>query len=88
MKAAEYRKMTDEELEKELEGLRKQLFDLRTKKITDAVENSAMLRSLRRDIARLLTVRNERRKAAGKKPGAAGAAETKSAERAGTQAKP
>lgn len=68
MKAAEYRKMTEEELDKELEGLRKQLFILRTEKITDVVENSAMIRSVRRDIARLLTVRTERRKTAGKKP--------------------
>lgn len=82
MKAAHYRKMTEEELDKELEGLRKQLFNLRTKKITDVVENSAMIRSMRRDIARLLTVRAERRKTTAKKtdvvPAAAETRETES----------
>lgn len=61
MKAADYRKMTDEELAKELDGLRKSLFQIRTKQVTDVVENSASIKGMRRDIARALTILSERK---------------------------
>lgn len=67
MKAVDYRKMTDEELQKELDGLRKNLFQIRTKQVTDVVENSASIRNTRRDVARVLTILAERKvKAAAK----------------------
>jgi large subunit ribosomal protein L29 len=70
MKANDYRKMTEDELQKELDGLRKNLFQIRTKKITDVVEKSSVIRQTRRDVARVLTVLRERKA----KPGAAGQA--------------
>lgn len=60
MKAADYRKMTDEELGRELEALRKSLFTLRTKKVTDVVEKHHTIRQTRRDIARVLTLLRQR----------------------------
>jgi large subunit ribosomal protein L29 len=72
MKATEYRKLTDEELQKELDGLRKNLFQIRTKQVTDVVENSASIGKTRRDIARVMTVLTERqKKTAAAKPKAA-----------------
>ena len=52
--------MTDEELELTLGERRKELFNLRFQSATGALENSARLRSAKREIARILTVRHER----------------------------
>ena len=54
------RDMTDEELENALHDRRKELFDLRFQSATGALENSARLRTAKREIARILTVRHER----------------------------
>jgi large subunit ribosomal protein L29 len=60
MKIEDLRSMTDEELIKELETLRKNLFNIRSKKVTDVEENPAMIRATKRDIARVLTILKER----------------------------
>jgi large subunit ribosomal protein L29 len=52
--------MTDEELEGALHDRRQELFNLRFQSATGALENSARLRLAKREIARILTVRNER----------------------------
>ena len=52
--------MTDEELEHKLHERRQELFNLRFQSATGALENSARLRLAKREIARILTVRNER----------------------------
>ncbi len=52
--------MTDEELEHALSERRQELFNLRFQSATGALENSARLRLAKREIARILTVRNER----------------------------
>lgn len=62
MKASEYRKMTDQELEQELAELRKKLFDFRSKRVTDLMEKSHQIRQARRDVARILTVIRERQR--------------------------
>jgi large subunit ribosomal protein L29 len=54
------RDLTDEELERRLADTRKELFNLRFQSATGALENSARLRLAKREIARILTVRNER----------------------------
>ncbi|MHC4607017.1 MAG: 50S ribosomal protein L29 [Planctomycetota bacterium] len=64
MKPKELREKTDDELEMELETLRKGLFNLRFRKVTDVVENPSEFRRYRRDIARILTILGERRRAA------------------------
>jgi large subunit ribosomal protein L29 len=52
--------MTDEELEEKMVATRKELFNLRFQSATGALENSARLRSAKREIARILTVTTER----------------------------
>ena len=60
MKARDLRDMTDEELEEKMGETRKELFNLRFQSSTGALENSARLRSAKREIARILTVKTER----------------------------
>ena len=52
--------MTDDELQRKLGESRQELFNLRFQSATGALENSARLRSAKREIARILTVRHER----------------------------
>ncbi len=59
-KARELRELTDEELERRLADTRHELFNLRFQSATGALENSARLIHAKREIARILTIRNER----------------------------
>ena len=52
--------MTNDELERRLRETRQELFNLRFQSATGALENSARLRTTKREIARILTVQNER----------------------------
>ena len=60
MKSSQLRDMTDEELERALGERRQELFNLRFQSATGALENSARLRTAKREIARILTIRHER----------------------------
>jgi large subunit ribosomal protein L29 len=60
LKARQLRDMTDEELAEKMVATRKELFNLRFQSATGALENSARLRSAKREIARILTVKTER----------------------------
>ena len=60
MRARHLRDLTDEELEEKMGETRKELFNLRFQSATGALENSARLRSAKREIARILTVKTER----------------------------
>ena len=60
MRARELRDLTDEELAEKMGETRKELFNLRFQSATGALENSARLRSAKREIARILTVKTER----------------------------
>ena len=64
MKIGEVRELTDEELAAELDRLRRHLFDLRAQAVTEKLEDPSMLRKARRDMARILTIMNERQRAA------------------------
>jgi len=59
-RAKALRDMTDDELERKLHDTRQELFNLRFQSATGALENSARLTHAKREIARILTVRNER----------------------------
>lgn len=59
MKASELRSMTREELEHELEELREEEFRLRLRRPTEELPNALKLRTIGRDIARILTVLRE-----------------------------
>jgi large subunit ribosomal protein L29 len=57
------RDLTDDELQRRLEETRQELFNLRFQSATGALENSARLRLAKREIARILTIKNERESA-------------------------
>ena len=60
MKATEFRNMKTPELHGELDRLRRHLFDLRTQAVTEKLENPHQLSGTRKDIARVLSIMNER----------------------------
>lgn len=61
MKATTLRERSNDELSKALSDLEEQLFKLRFQKSTGQIENPVKIREVRKDIARVLTVMNERR---------------------------
>jgi large subunit ribosomal protein L29 len=63
MRPRQLRDLTDEELQSRLEETRQELFNLRFQSATGALENSARLRLAKREIARILTIKNERESA-------------------------
>lgn len=60
MKAKDFREMSADELTVREHVLREELFRLRFKNGIRQLENTAKLKNLRKDIARLETVRNEK----------------------------
>jgi large subunit ribosomal protein L29 len=60
MKAQEIREWENSEIEARLDELRQELFRLKFKSATQQLENPRLLRSIRRDIARLNTILRER----------------------------
>jgi len=60
MKIQQIRDMTDQEIENALKTLRKELFNLRFQLASHQLHNPARLKLVRKDIARLLTVKGER----------------------------
>ena len=60
MKPRDMRDMNDEQLEAALHDRRQELFNLRFQAATGALDNPARLKLAKREIARILTVRNER----------------------------
>jgi len=60
MKAEKIRDLTDKEIEEQLKNLRKELFNLRYQLATHQLNNSARMKLVRKDIARLLTIKRER----------------------------
>ena len=62
--ASEYRELDDEELGTRLTEARQELFNLRFQLVTGQLDNYARVGHVRREIARLSTVRRERELAA------------------------
>jgi large subunit ribosomal protein L29 len=60
MRASELRDMTQEELQKELNELKSELFKLRFQLVTNQLENPMKLRDVKKNIARVKTVIRER----------------------------
>jgi large subunit ribosomal protein L29 len=61
MKANDVRALTPDQLEDELVKLKKEQFNLRFQKATGQLENTARVRVVRRDIARIQTVMRQKR---------------------------
>jgi large subunit ribosomal protein L29 len=59
-KAAELRELPDEELLERIEGAKEELFNLRFQLATGQLDNTARLKELRHDVARIATVLRER----------------------------
>ena len=60
MKASEIRQKNVEEMNQELEALHKEQFNLRMQHATGQLARSSELKRVRRDIARVKTVLNEK----------------------------
>ena len=60
MKTDDLRALTDDELEEKLGESRQELFKIRFQAATGALDSSSRLRHARREIARILTIQNER----------------------------
>ncbi|MFQ5763977.1 MAG: 50S ribosomal protein L29 [Rhodospirillales bacterium] len=63
MKAEDARAKSDDELKEQLLDLRKEAFNLRFQSASGQLENTARVRAVRRDIGRIKTILNERRRA-------------------------
>ena len=61
MKIADIRQQSDDELRKSLIDLQKEQFNLRFKAASEELETPARFRQIRRDIARIKTVINQRK---------------------------
>jgi large subunit ribosomal protein L29 len=65
MRARDVRELSDQELDSKEEELTETVFRFRLRRGTGQLESSAALRSARRDLARVKTVKNERTKTRG-----------------------
>jgi large subunit ribosomal protein L29 len=63
MKAADVRAKTADELKSELDQLAKERFNLRFQRASGQLENTARVRQVRRDMARIKTILAERARA-------------------------
>ena len=62
MKAAEMRELDVEELQRRVAATRRELFNLRFQHATGQLENMGQLKEVRKNIARLLTVLNQKQR--------------------------
>jgi large subunit ribosomal protein L29 len=63
MKAQELKDMTPDQLDDQLSKLKKEQFNLRFQVATSQLENSARIRMVRRDIARVKTIARQKQSA-------------------------
>jgi len=66
MNASELREKTPDQLRDELVQLKKEAFNLRFQQATGQLENTARMRTVKRDAARVKTILNEKASAAGR----------------------
>ena len=85
MKTADARAMTVDQLDEEVLKLKKEQFNLRFQRATGQLENTARVRVIRRDIARIKTIAMQKR--VGQEPAVAAGAEKKPKAAAAPKAK-
>ena len=61
MKSVDIRNQSDDQLKESLIGLRKEAFNLRFQRASGQLENTARVRAIRRDIARIKTALTARK---------------------------
>ena len=64
MNAAELRDKTPDQLKDQLIALKKEAFNLRFQQATGQLENTSRMRAVRRDVARVKTILNQKAAAA------------------------
>ncbi|MEX2617983.1 MAG: 50S ribosomal protein L29 [Alphaproteobacteria bacterium] len=64
MKVEDLRQKTVDELNQQVLDLKKEAFNLRFRRASGQLENTSMVRQVRRDIARIKTILHERRASA------------------------
>jgi large subunit ribosomal protein L29 len=64
MKPQDVRAMTADQLDEQVAKLKKEQFNLRFQRATGQLENTARVREARRDVARIKTIQNQRRRGA------------------------
>jgi large subunit ribosomal protein L29 len=64
VKPGDVRAKTDDELSADLDQLGKEIFNLRFQRANGQLENTARVRQVRKDIARIKTILGERRRQA------------------------
>lgn len=62
-KAKELREMTVEEIQQRVQAARKELFEARLKHTVQQLENTAVLRKLKREVAQLKTILRQKQSA-------------------------
>ena len=62
MKAKEFKSQSSDDLLLKEKSLKKELFDLKYQRKIGRVERPSLFKSIKRDIARILTILNEREK--------------------------
>ncbi len=60
MEPQKIRELTDEEVAEEIRLAREELFRLKFRGAYEELENPSLLRTVRRDVARLMTIQRER----------------------------
>jgi large subunit ribosomal protein L29 len=70
MKAGDVRAMTVDQLDDEVLKLKKERFNLRFQRATGQLENTARVRQVRRDIARIKTIAAQKRAGEPRRAGA------------------
>lgn len=66
MKAADIKTMSIDQIDDEVLKLKKEQFNLRFQRATGQLENTARVREVRRDIARLKTIAQQKRQGSAK----------------------
>lgn len=65
MKVSEIRKLKDEEILEKVKESKKELLNLRIKNATGSLDKPSKLKEMKKDIARMLTILNERKNSTG-----------------------
>lgn len=66
MKQSELKPLTDDQLSEQLGNLKREAFNLRFQAATSQLEKPSRVREVRKDIARIKTLQNERTRSAAK----------------------
>jgi len=60
MKVKEIKELTMEELDQQLQDIKKEQFNLRLQQVSGQLENPARVKELRRTVARIKTIQNQK----------------------------